>query len=76
MQLLDLPERPETVRREGRREGKIEGIEESQLLFFSNLKKAGIDDNTICSYMSISMHKLAKLKKLLATTTSPEPQTV
>ena len=66
----------ETVRREGKREGKIEGIEESQLLFFSNLKKAGIDDNTICSYMSISMHKLAKLKKLLATTASPEPQTV
>ena len=70
----------ETVRREGkregRREGKREGIEESQLKFFSNLKKAGIDDNTICSYMSISMHKLAKLKKLLATTANPEPQTV
>ena len=62
----------ETVRREGKREG----IEESQLKFFSNLKKAGIDDNTICSYMSISMHKLAKLKKLLATTVNPEPQTV
>ena len=58
----------ETVRREG--------IEESQLKFFSNLKKAGIDDNTICSYMNISMHKLAKLKKLLATTANPEPQTV
>ena len=70
----------ETVRREGkregRREGKREGIEESQLKFFSNLKKAGIDDNTICSYMNISMHKLAKLKKLLATTANPEPQTV
>ena len=63
-------------KREGKIEGKKEGIEESQLLFFSNLKKAGIDDNTICSYMSITMRRLAKLRKLLAATANPEPQTV
>ena len=58
------------------RESKREGIEESHLKFYSNLKKAKLNDNTICSYMGITMQKLMGLKKLLSASGNFEPKTV
>ena len=66
----------EEGKREGIKEGKREGIEESHLKFYSNLKKAKFDDNTICSYMGITMQKLLELKKLLSASVNFEPKTV
>ena len=63
-------------KREGIEEGKREGIEESHLKFYSNLKQAKFDDNTICSYMGITMQKLMELKKLLSDSVNLEPKTV
>ena len=62
--------------RKGKREGKKEGIEESHLKFYSNLKKAKLDDNTICSYMGITMQKLMELKEMLSVSENLEPKTV
>lgn len=56
----------EMISREQRREGRREGIEENQLLIYTNLKNAAYDEQTICSLMSISMQKLRYLKKLLS----------
>ena len=53
-----------------------EGIEKNQLKIFINLKKAKLDDNTICSYMGITMRRLTTLKKLLSTNVNLEPKTV
>ncbi len=53
-----------------------EGIEKNQLKIFINLKKAKLDDNTICSYMGITMRRLTTLKKLLFTNVNLEPKTV
>ena len=63
-------------KREGIEEGKREGIEESHLKFYSNLKQAKFDDNTICSYMGITMQKLMELKKLLSDNVNLKPKTV
>ena len=65
----------ETIRA-GKRKWKRVGIEESHLKFYSNLKKAGLDDNTICSYMGITMRRLAALKELLSDSVNLEPKTV
>ena len=66
----------EMVQKESKREGKREGIEESHLKFYSNLKKAKLDDNTICAYMGITIQKLMEIKKLLSTSVNLEPKTV
>ena len=67
-------------KREGIEEGKREGIEEgkteAQLTVYANMKKASCDDNTICSYMGITMQKLMELKKLLSESVNLEPKTV
>jgi len=63
-------------KREGIEEGKREGIEESHLKFYSNLKKAKLDDNTICSYMGITIQKLMELKEMLSVSENLEPKTV
>ena len=74
----------EMVQRESERKGEIrgikkgkrEGIEESHLKFYSNLKKAKFNDNAICAYMGITMQKLMELKKLLSENVNLEPKTV
>ena len=67
-------------KREGIEEGKREGIEEgkteAQLTVYANMKKASCDDNTICSYMGITMQKLLELKKLLSDSGNLESKTV
>ena len=66
----------EMISREQRREGRREGIEENQLLIYTNLKNAAYDEQTICSLMSISMQKLRYLKKLLSGKGALIPKTV
>ena len=58
------------------REQRREGIEENQLLIYTNLKNAAYDEQTICSLMSISMQKLRYLKKLLSGKGALIPKTV
>ena len=66
--------------REGKRKWKREGIEEgkieAQLTVYTNMKKASCDDNTICTYMGITMQKLMELKKLLSDNVNLEPKTI
>ena len=62
----------ETVQRESERKGETK----TQLTAYANMKKAGLADNTICSYMGITMHRLATLKKLLSDSINLEPKTV
>ena len=66
----------EMISREQRREGRREGIEENQLLIYTNLKNAAFDDQTICSLMGISMWKLRQLRKLLSGDATLKPKTV
>ena len=62
----------EMVQRESERKGETK----TQLTAYANMKKAGLADNTICSYMGITMHRLATLKKLLSDSINLELKTV
>ena len=62
----------EMVQRESERKGETK----TQLTAYANMKKAGLADNTICSYMGITMRRLTTLKKLLSTNVNLEPKTV
>ena len=66
--------------RKGERRGVKRGMEKGEiktlLSIYANMKKASCDDNTICSYMGITMRRLATLKKLLSESVNLEPKTV
>ena len=66
--------------RKGERRGVKQGIEKGKtktlLSAYLNMKKANFDDNAICSYLGITMRRLATLKKLLSTNVNLEPKTV
>ena len=78
-ELIQRETRIKTIR-EGKRKWKREGIEkgktETQLTVYANMKKASCDDNTICTYMGITMQKLMELKKLLSDNVNLEPKTI
>ena len=53
-----------------------ETTEKNQLTYYANMKKAGLDDSTICSIFGFSMYKVRHYKKLLSSTSNLEPKTV
>ncbi|MBR5839183.1 MAG: hypothetical protein IKZ84_11615, partial [Victivallales bacterium] len=74
-ELIQRETRIKTIR-EGKRKWKKEGETKTLLSIYANMKKASCDDNTICSYMGITMQKLLELKKLLSASVDLEPKTV
>ena len=74
-ELIQRETRIKTIR-EGKRKWKKEGETKALLSIYVNMKKASCDDNTICSYMGITMRRLATLKKLLSDSVNLEPKTV